>query len=696
MSSFSWNSYGENEINEKIKYWVDLWEEIIVDFSKNIYGVELINPHLLLMDLIDEIKFNKLGRSTNNEYFLNKINFYINNDKVVKKLFNIDFVLLRNELSQRSMRHGYFLLLCEQIMKSFEDGTFFEESCKLLSKIILDPKWKDGDKDDIHLISQNLIIELILVGYSIETIINIPRSLFDKYQIIKMDYVEYVKTEYPVSVDIKNYYENGIFNETSYNETLKAEIDSLSISDRVDRLSYYFFKEPYEGYGIFHIEGLKGNVDDYVGEVNFYSPSLEAYRIFGLGSKIKPKNFDEMKLKYYDEEMPYSVKSNEKKIDNELESEVKSASFVNAAVRVKYRDYESAKRQSMEIIEKSLDVLRSYVYSEIPFRIKRSRFYLVNCEDLRERSSYSAEDTPIHTKAMCFDLKKWNFFKERNILLKDYKELFSNGNIGKYPLGAKLMYSLHWYRKAFESNRPEDQLLNYWIAIENLFTFDSKNGNLILRNKEDEHKFSLIEEIVPYIELSCNIKTVADDTYCYLQERVISSDVGSDASKPPSLYNRPLEVPYKTLKTCQLGLQVAPKIDLVTFVQNLHLLDQYVKRKSIAERIEYAYKFYNDRSFISSEFDRKLKQTKRDLLLIYRYRNFIVHNAHFDNKILPYYVTKAENLAGSLIRKVLYEHIKDRTRSQQEILLWERIKVERAIEKLKTTSVNIWDLQANY
>lgn len=692
MKPFLWTSYGESEVTEKIKYWVDLWEEVIEDFNKTIYDRELINPHLLLIDLLDEIKFNGLERSGNNRYLLDKLNFYINNDKVIKELFNTDFVLLRNELSQASRRHEYFILLCEQIMKSFQDGTYFRESCKLLSKIILNPKWEDSSEKDILLISQNLIIELILFGYSIETIITIPRRLFDKYEIIGNN-GDFILTEYPVAVDKKDYYENGVFNLTLYNEALKAEIDSLSISDRVDRLNYYFNKEPSEGYGIFHIEGLKGNIDDYVGKVNFYSPKLESYWAFTNNPLIEAKNFDEMKLKFYDEELPSSFKYNEKSTYEEFASRIKQASFANAAVRIKYRDRKSAKRQAIEIIEKSLDILRLYICSEIPFRIKLDKFYLVDCEDLSEISNYSSEGTPIHKKAMCFDLKMWNFFEEKEDLLKGFKELLFNEDTEKYPLTSKLMYSLHWYRKAFESNRPEDKLLNYWISIENLFTFDSKNGNLALRNKEEKHKFNIVEEIVPYIELSCNIKNVANDTYYYLQERVINSN----ANDTSNLNGKLIKVPYETLKVCQLELEAGlKKIDLAEFVQTLHLLDQYVTRKSIAKRIEYTHKFYNDRKFTSLELDRKLKQTKQDLLLIYRYRNLIVHNAHFDNKILPYYVVKAENFAGNLIRKVLYEHVKDKTRSQQEILLWERINVERAIEKLKTISVDVWDLQANY
>ena len=48
MDMLLWDTYQANEINEKIKYWVDLWEDMISNFNKNRYGLTLINPHLIL------------------------------------------------------------------------------------------------------------------------------------------------------------------------------------------------------------------------------------------------------------------------------------------------------------------------------------------------------------------------------------------------------------------------------------------------------------------------------------------------------------------------------------------------------------------------------------------------------------------------------------------------------------------------
>ncbi|MCM1987294.1 hypothetical protein [Methanococcoides seepicolus] len=671
MDLYLWNSYQKAEITEKIKYWVDLWDEINEDLDKNTYDEDLVNPHLLVINLLDEIKYNRLKNKRINKYLLEKFNFFLKNDQVIKNSFATDFKLIISELSNGSKRFEYCIMLCEQTIESIQCGSYFKESCDLLKKIIMDTHWKDGEEEEISLISQNLIIELILAGYSLEKIKSIPQNLFSKYEIIKTDNGEFLRTDYPTSIDFKKYDNDDLINNISYNEALKDEIDSLSIADRIDRLKYYFDQEYREGYGIFHIEGLIGNIDVNIVEVNFYSPKIENYMSIINDSEYKAKDFNQKKLEFYDNQ---------------------NLSLINAAVKVKYRDFESAKRQTLESIEKTLDLLRLYINSETAFRVKIDRFYLVDCDDFGVSESHSAKEQPHIKKLNSFDLSDTFFsleVKDENIL--NIEKLLLNENSQKMPLSAKLIYSLHWYRKAFESNVIEDKLLNYWIVIENLITFDSQNENLVLRDKEERDKFTLVEELVPFIELSCSLRNVAIDTYLYLDHLINSSQVN------PSTHERShyLEIPSDCLDACQLGsLTDKIQIDFVKFIEKLHLLNPYIEKKVIENKIKFADKFYNDTKFTRLELIKKLEQTKKDLLLIYRYRNLIVHNAHFDNTILPYYAMKAENIARNLLQSILDQHAKDSTIAHQKLLLKDRVKMEIMIEKLKNDiPVDLWNLK---
>ena len=50
-----------------------------------------------------------------------------------------------------------------------------------------------------------------------------------------------------------------------------------------------------------------------------------------------------------------------------------------------------------------------------------------------------------------------------------------------------------------------------------------------------------------------------------------------------------------------------------------------------------------------------MKEVKDDILMIYRFRNLIVHNAHYDSTLLPYFVWKIKIYAGNLIRELIKE-----------------------------------------
>ena len=87
MNIFLWDSYEEKEINDKIKYWVDLWEDLIENFDNDSYGLKLINPNLLLKDIIDEIRSNRLNNSKNKKYFIAELGIMLKSDPIIKNHF---------------------------------------------------------------------------------------------------------------------------------------------------------------------------------------------------------------------------------------------------------------------------------------------------------------------------------------------------------------------------------------------------------------------------------------------------------------------------------------------------------------------------------------------------------------------------------------------------------------------------------
>ena len=46
--------------------------------------------------------------------------------------------------------------------------------------------------------------------------------------------------------------------------------------------------------------------------------------------------------------------------------------------------------------------------------------------------------------------------------------------------------------------------------------------------------------------------------------------------------------------------------------------------------------------------------------MIYKYRNEIVHNAHYENTIIPFYVKKAKRYSGNLLREIIKQYSKEK------------------------------------
>jgi len=63
------NLYVNEEIDSKIIYWIDLWEDLIKNFNKSSYGLNLYNPHLLITDIIDELETEQFKNKRNKKYF---------------------------------------------------------------------------------------------------------------------------------------------------------------------------------------------------------------------------------------------------------------------------------------------------------------------------------------------------------------------------------------------------------------------------------------------------------------------------------------------------------------------------------------------------------------------------------------------------------------------------------------------------
>lgn len=176
MERLLWTKYKKGEINDKIEYWVDYWQDLI-DTIKN-KGIEyrLVSPTSLLIEIQDEIIYNELKNKSNINYYKKQLGLFLNKDIIIKKYFSSDFKLLLKEFDNK--RITYFAKLCEDLKMQLKKDKYFHKNCNELKNILLNKTWETEDKSKIGQISKNLIVELMLIGYSLDTLRGLPIKFF--------------------------------------------------------------------------------------------------------------------------------------------------------------------------------------------------------------------------------------------------------------------------------------------------------------------------------------------------------------------------------------------------------------------------------------------------------------------------------------------------------------------------------------
>lgn len=638
MQLYLWDNYSDGEVSDKIKYWVDLWEDLIDNFNEKSHGLKLLNPHLLLRDIVDEIDSNDFGNKDNRKYFYDQLNIFLKNDPAIKRYFKTDFELIRRIFN--SDRNIYLRQLCKNGYDIFQTGNYFRKSFQILQDIMLDPQHKDTDDANINLISQSLIVELLLKGYSLKTMQKFPYNIFSSYYMPE----NLLVSDYPYSIKWDDF-DTGNHEEDikAYSAAISKEMNDVTIQQRLQKFISYYEKDPEVFWFIFSVEGLKGKNEFVVGDVLFYSPFQKR-----IVKKIEGH-------------------------DPELFHGTESGHFLNAAIKVKTIDFEASKQEAIDSIEKALDLIRCYVNIEPNFTIANSYIRCDNEGNLRGESFSRSSDDKWFKFHKSFDSETLEEDSGLSTLFKDAGSLFKSIERSN-EIEQKIRTSLHWYRKAEETDILEDKILNYWVVVENIFTFKNIGHNLVFPGNQKESKFLLIKELLPSLLISNFIFDNGWQTFNYIENLLKTWHGGRQC----------LTLPKNVIDACNLNPEPGAVIKLQLFVDNLDLLVTHVERKIIKDKILYTNKFYKDNLLAKKEIEVKLMEIENNILLFFRYRNKIVHNAHFDNTILPYYVKVARNFAGELLRHILFKFNSNNSITVEDILLNRYTRFNRLMEKLNT------------
>lgn len=473
-----------------------------------------------------------------------------------------------------------------------------------------------------------IIFQFIFEQYSIKTIKKLITDIFSSYSLYERENGKIIlHTNYPLVTRFEN---------EDYEEYVKKasdEMNNLTLEKRFDRLYELLISDTQIYYFIFYIKGIffENKVD--FADVSFYNPKISPI--------LDPNN----------------------KFENDIFNEEDYEIGMNVIVLQDGKDVISAKSNALKKINKICDFILLYsnlknqiCINEACYRVLDENKKLCSWTTGLSKDYLWRHDVIIDEES-------------ENNIINQYQKICNNKNILEHDKDI-IFDSLHFYRKAKESDSQEEKLLNYWIALERLFldfdTFESK------------------------FDRTCNF------VQSILLERFIFQNGWNCYNIIDNLLRTPT---IQISKELQIKANIGPSLNYPTtiklqdFVDSIPEIIKYSRNLVANDIMQNVKDFYYNHKFANKEIMNKKEEIRNVLLMIYRQRNQIVHNAKYDNTLIEYNIAQAQSITTIVLSALVNEinehsSIKDVAldfyiRSEQDIYLATKEHDYLFVEKLK-------------
>lgn len=580
-----------------------------------------------LINLIIE-ELSKNNINRNLKFFYNKLQEIKKKDNIIENKYDYKInEILQNMTSNKE----YALIVSKNLLLELENGMYGKEICSSIEKILFNNKKLEDIKDKLTYLIDSLLIEFIIYGYNEKSLDKLMYNIFSKYTIYNNNYVS---TNFPIPLDIKN-------------EKIKEYVDNLTIEDRIKSLKNYFDKKSRKYYYLFNISGIKGiDLNIKLNNVNIYNWKT-SYRF-----KI------EVDKKIQKECIGYKYGKFE---DNDI----------HCSIYIESVDKEDVFEKIKQQLNEALDILYTYHNFECKILVDYSH-YIVFDENKEFVSEGMTRQYDENFKRKVRPLQ----FYSGNEVLKANEEY---ANYSKYilnnlmPTSEIIKNSVRYFRKGKEATNVEDKILNYWICIENILNVNIDLPTSIIGKEDDDLKFRKIKSIVPI--LTCQIELISQYwlIYEYFFDKYLENIKVMDSKEAEKL-----QFSYTD-------------INLINFINNYELLEnKFTSQNDLELYLKYLNLLY-DKEKISNYINKYITTTQDILLLSYRYRNMIVHNAQYDITFINFYSQQLELIAIRLLNVITSEIYKSEARKDlNNIIINKYLNQKQMINDFKFKNLKEW------
>lgn len=590
-------------------YWQHYWGRCIDRLTdKDNVSFKIVGPRLLLNDLIDELEGHGLASKDNICFFKSQVLSLDKTDEVFHAICHPLTTSLLQKLGDRINREAC-ILLCKKALGALVEKQYFSRLVDWLAKFIDEaPESNFDSRKKINDITHLVIAEYVAEGFVLDEIKNYSTDVPGVLRVEDGDVIE-------APEEFETIKKSDFSSETEYYAAVAQLIGERDVYKCLDVLKYYYSLVPRKAYFIVRLIGLKGQIDDYIGDINIYSPKIKRY--------IKDDSFI-----------------------SDIEKLPEGRDWVNAAIPVDFVSFERAKASAIKKMEEVLDVLMLTYRTNTPISIATNHFSVV-AEDHEIACSNSVHGNDPTMASRDEGLSYFESLDLSEVKGDDFKFLTDKHRVlevGQGALKIRLKNAAHWYSKAVTSEKDVDVLLFSWFAIEGLLKVETRTQSQMIDHSKEENPLKVIQEFVSSILCRQHFHNYLRGTYW---DFLIKTD----------RWNNYYDISEDVISWAALNLKAGDHFQDGAFLNAIPELIACINDDIVKDELTLLNDFYQD--------DKGLKimasQIKEDLLMIYRLRNMIAHNAVLSCVNIAYYAREATYIAQRVIRYVIDKAVGDKT-----------------------------------
>lgn len=587
-------------------------------------GINIFSYRQILEEVELECSNNRLAKKNYRELLIRMISRLNESGYLLDGKQRAEFKYLVKKISE-----GKELLVKESALRikgEFCNKKYFDKRIDKLRRLL-----KNNETDyskEIKFLIDSVVVDLMYQGFSMRNICTRILGVFSLADESSDTEIKFPRTSFPL----------GFIDDNVPIEKYSQFINALTFDERVNYIKKFYSGKKHEFYVVMPVKGitLSDETIKCTKDIVLYNPEIND--LFSEGDKDQ----NEAK-KYYLEEVDYSKCS-------------------NACVKVLAFNNDMAFKEGAKKLNDYLDTLRL----QLPNRgLRALENYMFLLDDKKEFCYCELKASTNDLEKREFEsrinpIKVHDVWNREDILasVRMVGMIFAKTGEHNRQTANILLNAARKFSEGLDNRNSQEAILKFWSSIECLF-----NDNLSFLSDGSKSRFLMIKEFLSSFLVYYGRYGMLYELYRELEDAT-GFRYYAGHREEFSIFHFPDEL----LKELNLYKSDDNSYSLLRLTKHLKDIGSYMDDYYYLPKVLRAEKYCNDIEYAKQEVQNKKQKYADAIMVIYRLRNQIVHDANSNGIATDFYVVILKNIANVLLCKVLHVYSTDKHLSVEEII----------------------------